>query len=308
MSNTKVKVIGAATLLGLVLVLGLAERQVSEQVAAQEGKPEAGKQVEQFAVDPTWPKALPNDWLVGNVIGVGVDTRDHVWILHRPQSLSEDEVRAQWEKAPPVLEFDPAGNVVGSWGGPGQGYDWQGTNHGIYIDYKDNVWIAGSHILKFTRQGTFLLQIGKPDNKVTPPDDKENFSLPTLAAVDPETNEVYISDGYGNHHRVVVFDADTGAYKRHWGAYGKPPIDTPGITREETPPTPETLKNFGVVHCVKLSKTVSFMSAIVPRTGFKSFVRTAPSLRKYRLSRTLLAVDRPGISPSHPIHSRDSCT
>ena len=254
MSNTKGKVRGAATLLGIVLVLGIAERQISEQVAAQEGTPQAGKQVEQFAVDPTWPKALPNDWLVGSVIGVHVDSRDHVWILHRLATLSADETRAQWKKAPPVIEFDPAGNVVGSWGGPGQGYDWQRSEHGIYVDHKDNVWITGSHLQKFTRQGKLLLQIGKPDNKVTPPDDKLNFSQPSLAAVDPEANEVYVSDGYGNHHRVVVFDADTGVYKRHWGAYGKPPIDMPGNSREEASPTPEDLKTFGVVHCVEIAK------------------------------------------------------
>jgi hypothetical protein len=150
--------------------------------------------------------------------------------------------------APPVLEFNAAGDLVGSWGGPGQGFDWPASNHGIDVDYKGNVWIGGngrgqqnaalpadesrmgagavhdSMVLKFTKSGKLLMQIGKPfQGKGS--NDLEAFKLPAKTLVDPKTNELYVADGYGNR-RVIVLDADTGKYKRHWGAYGNKPDDT----------------------------------------------------------------------------------
>src|SRR6185295_384967 len=94
------------------------------------------KQVPTFKVDPMWPKALPNHWLVGAVAGVAVDSKDHVWIIHRPSTLQPNEVRASYRAAPPVLEFDPAGNLLSSWGGPGSGYEWPELEHGITVDAK----------------------------------------------------------------------------------------------------------------------------------------------------------------------------
>ena len=151
---------------------------------------------------------------------------------------------------PAVLEFDQAGNLVESWGGPGQGYDWPDSNHGITVDYKGNVWIGGNGrgatpagqapaeggaprgparfndnmVLKFTQSGKFLMQIGKP-GKSQGSNDIENLKGPAKMFIDPKTNELYVADGYGNH-RVIVFDAETGKYKRHWGAYGHKPDDT----------------------------------------------------------------------------------
>src|SRR5947209_1945311 len=118
-----------------------------------------------YSVDPFWPKPLPNHWIVGAVAGVAVDLRDHVWIIQRPSTLQPNETRSIWRAAPPVMEFDAAGNLVQAWGGPGAGYEWPELEHGIYVDRKANVWIAGagakdSQILKFTRDGKFLLQIG----------------------------------------------------------------------------------------------------------------------------------------------------
>ena len=157
-------------------------------------------------------------------------------------------------KAPPVLEFDPAGNLVGHWGGPGEGYDWPESNHGITIDHKGNVWIGGnvgtdSQLLKFTRAGKFLVQYGKPgQNKGS--NDTENFGRPAKIFIDAKNNEAYIADGYGNK-RVVVIDADTGKFKRYWGAYGNKPDDTNmGPYDPKAPP----IKQFrNPVHCAELS-------------------------------------------------------
>ena len=184
--------------------------------------------VPSFKVDPFWPKSLPNHWLVGAVAGVAVDSRDHIWIIHRPSTLQPNEIRSIYRGAPPVLEFDEAGNLVSSWGGPGPGYEWPELEHGIYVDNKDNVWVAGAgaqdnQILKFTRNGTFLMQIGRSgENRGS--NDTENLGGPAAMVIDASANGLYVADGYINH-RVIVFDATTGAYKRHWGAYGRKPDD-----------------------------------------------------------------------------------
>ena len=190
-------------------------------------------------------------------IGVAVDGKDNVWIIHRAGSLEAKEKYATWNPraseccvpAPAVLQFNQAGDLIGSWGGPGQGYDWPSSNHGIDVDYKGNVWIGGngrgqqpaalaadeskmaaagavhdSMLLKFTQSGKFLMQIGKP-NQSKGSNDTDNLRLPAKSLVDPKTNELYVADGYGNR-RVIVYDADTGKYKRHWGAYGNKPDDT----------------------------------------------------------------------------------
>jgi DNA-binding beta-propeller fold protein YncE len=198
-------------------------------------------QVPRFQVDPAWPKQLPNHWLVGAVVGVAVDANDHVWITHRPSTLQPNETRSFWKAAPPVLEFDQEGNLVSSWGGPGAGYEWPQLEHGIYIDPQDNVWLGGggekdAQILKFTRQGKFLLQIGH-QGKNGGSNDTQNLGGTANMVVDAAANELYVADGYVNH-RVIVFDATTGAYKRHWGAYGKKPDDSYFATAGERLPGP----------------------------------------------------------------------
>jgi DNA-binding beta-propeller fold protein YncE len=228
-----------------------------------------------FAVDPMWPKPLPNRWLVGAVVGVAVDSRDHVYIVHRPGTLQPNETRSIWSAAPPLLEFDPEGYVVTAWGGPGPGYEWPDLEHGIHIDDDDNVWLAGggpkdSQILKFTRQGKFLMQIGHK-GKNGGSNDTANLGGAAHMIVDRSANELYVADGYVNH-RVIVFDAGTGAYKRHWGAYGKKPDDSyfeeagehlpspfsgavqhenrPSQYDPEGPPAPQ----FRIVHSVRISR------------------------------------------------------
>ncbi|HWN40104.1 MAG TPA: hypothetical protein VNP02_16495 [Gammaproteobacteria bacterium] len=217
-----------------------------------------------FTVDPLWPKPLPNHWLLGSTIGVSVDSRDHVWIIHRQQSLNlETEASAGMNSpagtccmpAPNVIELDAQGNVVGSWGGPGQGYDWPTSNHGITVDHMDNVWIGGNdpkdaHVLKFSRSGQFLLQLGKPEQNQGS-NDPVNFWRVAKISIDPEANEAYIADGYGNK-RVVVIDVATGARKRYWGAYGERPDDTDLGPYD---PAAEPAKQFrNPVHCAEPSR------------------------------------------------------
>jgi DNA-binding beta-propeller fold protein YncE len=230
--------------------------------------------VPSFRVDPFWPKALPNKWLVGAVAGVAVDREDHVWVIHRPGTLQPNETRAGWHAAPPVLEFDAAGNLLAAWGGPGEGYEWPDLEHGIYVDARDNIWIAGAgqkdaQVLKFTRDGKFLLQIGH-SGKNRGSNDTENLGSPSNMVVDEAARELYVADGYGNH-RVIVFDADTGGYKRHWGAYGRRPDDGyfetigeklpgpfKGVVQNENKPSqydPDAppIPQFRIVHAVRIS-------------------------------------------------------
>jgi len=226
--------------------------------AAQNGAPE--RAVPQLQVDPFWPKPLPNDWLLGQVAGVAVDSRDHIWIVQRPRSLSERELGAEQNPpygkccvtTPPVIVFDQSGNVVRAWGGPGAGYEWPDSEHGIFVDATDSVWLAGngdndSQILKFTLDGRFLLQIGK-SGASQGSNDTANLGSPADLSVDVAARELYVADGYRNR-RVIVFDSETGAYKRHWGAYGQRPSD------EATPPYDPSLppsRQFGTpVHCVR---------------------------------------------------------
>jgi DNA-binding beta-propeller fold protein YncE len=170
-----------------------------------------------------------------------------------PQELNLQEgTGACCTPAPPVLEFDAEGNVVGSWGGPGEGYDWPASNHGITVDHMDNVWIGGndaadSHLLKFTRDGRFLMQVGRP-NMRTGSNDQENFWRVAEIEIDPDANEAYVADGYGNR-RVAVLDMETGAMKRYWGAYGNRPDDGP--LPPYSPSDPPAQQYRSPMHCAQ---------------------------------------------------------
>src|SRR5579871_4063866 len=276
--------VGAALAALLVASAGIHDAAMRRVHAAAATAP-------RFEVDPLWPKPLPNHWILGQTIGVSVDAQDHVWIIHRAGSLEPGEVHATTSPktaqccapAPPVLEFDADGTLIGHWGGPGQGYDWPDSNHGITVDYKGNVWIGGngrgrppgaegrgrgrgqeldesqtagvqgyfndSMVLKFTQSGQLLMQIGKPGQSKGS-NDTANLRLPAKTFIDKQANEVYVADGYGNH-RVIVYDADTGQYKRHWGAYGHKPEDVNLGNYDPNAPPAQQFRN--PVHCAELS-------------------------------------------------------
>ena len=217
----------------------------------------------QFAEERGWLK-LPAKWRLGNTSAVSVDAQGHVWVLHRPRTLPEN-LRAM--AAPPVLEFDAAGNFVQGWGGSGQGpvaYEWPENEHGLHIDPKGFVWIVGNampqdgQILKFTNAGRFVMQIGKSGQ--TGGNTTQFLLGASGLRVHPKTNELFVSDGYGNS-RVMVYDAGTGAFKRMWGAYGRKPVDPPtiaiGVPTSPTSQIPagiaERLQHFKTVHDVALS-------------------------------------------------------
>jgi DNA-binding beta-propeller fold protein YncE len=275
------------TIVAAIAVLAMTQYMLQTVASAQEGN--GGNRAGVYQVDPLWPKPLPNSWVLGATVGLAVDSRDHVYIVHRGQSGQDPKFMSQMTfapapargaraggapargdaaigevvatgskpiselcctAAPPVLEFDAEGNLVNHWGAPGPGYEWPPSMHGITVDGKGNVWLAGNGgetVLKFSRDGKFLLQIGK-NGASKGNSDTANLSRPAEVEVDMAANEVYVADGYGNR-RVIVFDADKGTFKRMWGAYGKPPVDpAPGAPDVYDPnaPLPQFLRT---VHC-----------------------------------------------------------
>ena len=234
----------------IILVISVVTGQ---RLLGQTEKTQSSRQVPIFQVDPAWLKIPPN-WVLGQGSAVAVDKHDNVWILHRPRYVGRlYEKPAGKTAAPPVLEFDASGKFIQGWGGPGDGYEWPDQEHGIYIDDKDNVWIGGSArpalagpgpgnlrsdnmLLKFTNQGKFVMQIGHRDQS-TGNNDTRNLYSPTDVFLYAKTNEVFVSDGYINR-RVIVFDADTGGFKRMWGAFGNVPTDSPNQLKNARTPNP----------------------------------------------------------------------
>jgi len=247
----------STAIVGVIVALGCGQRALDNAAQAQ------GKEAPLFEVDPFWPKPLPNHWILGMTIGLAIDSRDHVYIVHRRDTFNErTEIGAATDPktgdccmpAPNILEFDPAGNLVNHWGGPGDGYTWPSSNHGVTIDHKDNIWIGGngptdSHILKFTKDGRFLQQFGEAGLEADS-HSSDHFAGVAEIAFDADANEAYVADGYRNK-RVAVLDADSGELKRFWGAYGNEPTNerpdpyTPGETPPQQFRTP--------VHCAELS-------------------------------------------------------
>jgi DNA-binding beta-propeller fold protein YncE len=281
------------TIAAVIAVLAIAQYTLQTVARAQENG--SANRAGIYQVDPLWPKPLPNNWVLGSTVGLAIDARDHVFIVHRGQAGQDPKFLSQMTfapapargggragaagpaapargdaavgeevatgtkpisefcctAAPPVLEFDPAGNLVRHWGAPGPGYEWPPSMHGITIDGKDNVWLAGNNgntILKFSKDGKFLLQIGK-NGASKGNTDTANVRNPAEVEVDMAANEVYVADGYGNR-RVIVYDADKGTFKRMWGAYGKPPTDDPNVPYDPAAPLST---NWRTVHCASLA-------------------------------------------------------
>jgi hypothetical protein len=253
MNRTGTAIAGVALLVGMAAI----ERGLERAALAQR------KAAPAFQVDPLWPK-MPPQWILGQVSGLDVDSRDHVWIIQRPWSLASDEKATNPEApcctpAPPVMEFDSAGNYLQGWGGPGDGYEWPADEHTIHIDFKGNVWLSSAggprlptkkenQILKFTQAGKFLLQVGHRGMSKGSLD-TDNFNNAADIYVYPKTNEVFVADGYVNR-RVIVLDADTGKFKRMWGAYGNVPDDAAPNQLQNEGPGPQ---QFNLVHGVRVS-------------------------------------------------------
>jgi hypothetical protein len=254
----------------LLIVLLFGALGAAAQVRDPRGLP-------QFEVDRTWPK-VPEKWLLGDPSSFAIDAKDNVWLLHRPRTLTKPEAAAK--AAPPVVVFDTAGNVIKAWGGTpstrvgslgaGGGYEWPEREHGIHIDSKGAVWITGNNcptnglpglkpvaddqILKFTGDGKFLLQIGR-SNQSGGNADTKNVHRAADVWVHAASNEAFVADGYGNH-RVIVLNADTGAFKRMWGAFGNKPIDDDHcevVTPKSFPEGPGP-QNFSIVHALRVAK------------------------------------------------------
>jgi DNA-binding beta-propeller fold protein YncE len=279
-----------AALTALVATLGIWQFQTGAAQADRGDRP-------RFAVDPFWPKALPNNWQIGAVPGIAVDKDDNIWIVQRPRTLTSDERGASAFEpgvspaldgaprpqgsisdccfpAPSVMQFDPKGNLLRAWGGPVDpgkcvetGFDsttcqWPNTEHGIYVDHDMNVWLggqAGGAVLKFSADGEFLLQIGRRQPPVRNSNDTHGgvngtplMAQPADMEVDPDTNELYVADGYTNL-RVLVVDARTGLYKRHWGAYGQNPVNDTGNTGPYIKNQPAAPHFRNPVHAVRIT-------------------------------------------------------
>lgn len=261
----------------VIAALGIGQFAFENSAAAQV---QSGQMAPKFVVDPFWPKPLPHHWVMGMAIGVYVDKNDHIWMVHRAQTVARTVSQLQngqgacCQAAPPILEFDEAGNLLRAWGGPGPGYQWPESNHGIFVDYKGNVWIGGngpddSQVLKFTQDGKFIAQFGRSGARRKPgvaaqpgvefsradyqanSNDPYNFGRVAKIWVDAKTNEAYIADGYLNH-RVAVINADTGKMLRWWGAYGHKPNDIPLGPYDPAAPKAQQFRN--PVHCADMSE------------------------------------------------------
>jgi sugar lactone lactonase YvrE len=259
-----------------------------------------GTQVPIFEYDPTFPKPLPENWAIGPIGGLAVDRQDHLFVVQRPGTLLKNERMSGADDkppkadccvpAPPVLELDQNGTLVNSWGGPGAGYDWPQSEHGVFVDQKDVVWLAGNgakdhQILTFTRQGKFLRQFGKAGMSKGS-SDTSNMRGPANLVVDSASNELYVADGYGNR-RVIVLDADTFAFKRMWGAYGNRPDDADlGPYNPDAPPA----QQFRLPHNISVSRDGLVYVADRPNNRIQVFRKDGTFVREVFISRrTLLA-------------------
>jgi len=291
---TRPRLIAGVFAAGLVALVA-AERLAQRAAAADQAT--ATVEAPKFEVDPSFPKPMPNGWLMGMAIGVAVDAQDNVWVVHRPDTLSAIEAAADenpptakcCRRAPPVLQFDRQGNLLKAWGGPGQGYEWPESGHGIFIDHKGVVWIGGNgtndaHVLKFTQDGKFIAQYGN-SGKTAGSNDTTNFGRVAKIFVDPKANEAYLADGYLNK-RVAVIDADTGAFKRYWGAYGNKPDDTNlGAYNPDLPP----IQQFRTpVHCSDLSADGLLYVCDRPNNRIQVFTREGKFVKEAFIAKRTL--------------------
>jgi hypothetical protein len=256
-----------AFLAAVILIAGVEVKWISRATLDAQAPAQAGtRSLPTFEVDRAWPK-VPAKWKLGDASSVAVDAQDSIWVLHRPRTLKPEQAAMA---APPVIVFDTAGNFIKAWGGAGTGYEWPEREHGIHLDYKGFVWLGGNNcptnglpglkpvaddqMLKFTPDGTFVMQIGH-SNQSKGNADTQNLHRAADAWVHPQTNELFVADGYGNH-RVAVFDADTGAFKRMWGAFANKPVDDDHceLVAPKSFPDGPGPQNFSTVHAIRVAR------------------------------------------------------
>ena len=253
----------AIHLLTMLLLAATAVAVFEKRLAGQPSST-AAQAVPTFKIDPSWPLEMPNKWILGAVTGVFVDAKQHIWVTHLPETLTEEETSVEQKPpigtccvaAPPVIEFDAQGKVVQGWGqGPkDETSGWPRNPHGIFVDHNDFVWVGTymhHRVMKFTRDGKLVMTIGQYD-KNAGSNDTTLLGGPAGIWVDPQTNEVYIADGYRNR-RVVVFNGASGRYLRHWGAYGEKPDDSEKFD-PKTMVSGALPKQFSTVHGLTGSK------------------------------------------------------
>jgi hypothetical protein len=252
-------------LIALVIVAGMEGTRFFRTEAAAQTSQAQGRNLPMFEVDPSWPK-VPANWKLGDVSSIAIDAQGNAWVLHRPRTLKPDQAAMA---APPIIVFDPAGNFIKAWGGTGSGYEWVEREHGIHIDHNGFVWLGGNYcagmnlpglkpvaddqLLKFTQDGKLMMQIGG-SNQSKGNSDTKNVHRAADVWVHPQTNEAFVADGYGNH-RVIVFDADTGAFKRMWGAFANKPVDDDHceIVNPKSFPDGPGPQNFSTVHAIRVA-------------------------------------------------------
>jgi len=260
------------------LILLAACSQEAAQVASEEPAPapaaaDWANGPPEYRPDIDWPKPLPNKWLIQSVTGMYVDDDDNIWVLNRPGSISGDESNAEADppiseccvRPPAVLKFDQEGNLLASWGSENYVEGWPIAPHTIFTDSDGNVWIGGSQasdtLLKFTPDGELISDFGHRGApfdgpaREQPQDNQQTDLLlrgTASADLDEEAREIYVADGYLNK-RVMVFDLDTGEFKRGWGAYGTPLAEIPNEPYQIREPSTPPLPYFSTVHCVQVS-------------------------------------------------------
>jgi hypothetical protein len=254
-----------AVLIALAIVAGLARTWLFDTEAAAQTSQAQPRDLPMFEVDPSWPK-VPAKWKLGDVSSIAIDAQANAWVLHRPRTLKSDQAAMA---APPIIVFDPAGNFIKAWGGVGSGYEWVEREHGIHIDHNSFVWLGGNNcpglklpglkpvaddqLLKFTQEGKLVMQIGA-SNQSKGNADTKNVHRAADVWVHPKTNEAFVADGYGNH-RVIVFDADTGVFKRMWGAFANKPVDDDHCEDVPKPNFADAAgpQNFSLVHAIRVA-------------------------------------------------------
>ena len=293
----------SAVLAGAMVVAGAEPTWIARSAVAAQAAPATTRSLPMFEVDRAWPK-VPAKWKLGDASSFAVDAQDHVWLLHRPRTLKPDQAAMA---APPVIVFDTAGDFIKAWGGAGSGYEWPEREHGIHLDYKGFVWLGGNNcptnglpglkpvaddqLLKFTQDGKFVMQIGR-SNQSKGNSDTRNLHRPADVWVHAPTNELFVADGYGNH-RIAVFDADTGAFKRMWGAFANQPMDDDHcevVTPKSFPDGPGP-QNFSIVHALRVAKDGMVYVADRENRRVQSFTREGKFVKQLVKTATPFARD-----------------